>query len=288
MLRQPSFVSLRGLDYILENIMSEKLTMMAIYAHPDDEAFGTGGTLAKYAHEGVDVHLVTATLGEAGQVAQPTLKLTRPLSMLREEELRRACQTYGNINLHLLGYVDGQTAIVPISIAVYKLVKLIRQHQPQVVIGFGPDGIYGHFDHLVLHRWTTAAVEIAAHEGKWVDAGAAHQVAKFYHRVIPNEQVARMKTLMGSNSLTMDGGVPFPFVGYSSEQITTTINVRDYAQTKLDGIRCHASQLSPNMPYTQPDYDHSQDPDFNAESFILVQSTVNTDKPEVDLFAGLR
>ena len=68
--------------------MIDKLTLVAIFAHPDDEAFGTGGTLAKYAHEGVDVHLITATLGEAGQVANPDLTFTQPLSVVREQELR--------------------------------------------------------------------------------------------------------------------------------------------------------------------------------------------------------
>ncbi|MDM8519942.1 PIG-L deacetylase family protein [Anaerolineales bacterium HSG6] len=268
--------------------MTEQLSMMAIFAHPDDEAFGNGGSLAKYAHEGIDIHLVTATLGEAGQVADPDMISTRTLSVLREQELRCACQQYGDINLHLLGYIDGQTAIVPPSTAVYKIVKLLRLHKPQVVISFGPDGIYGHFDHLVIHRWSSAAIKLAAEPDKWLAAGKPYQVQKFYHRVMSQIQIDMMMEIMGRNFVPMDGSIPFPFVGYSPDQITTTIDVSDFAQVKLDGIRCHSSQLSPDLPYLQDDYDHTSDPMFTQETFILAESHVETELPETDLFAGLR
>ena len=126
--------------------MTDKLTLLAIFAHPDDEAFGSGGTLTKYAHEGVDVHLVKATRGEAGQVFDPDIRLTQPIGLLREQEMRNACATYGLSGLHFLGYMDGQTTIAPQSDAVYKVVKLLRQLKPQVVLSFGPEGVYGHYD----------------------------------------------------------------------------------------------------------------------------------------------
>ena len=119
--------------------MADKLTLMAIYAHPDDEAFGTGGTLTKYASEGVEVHLVTATLGEVGRIANPDINVDRPLGAWREQELRCACECYGIKMLHLLGYMDGQTTVVPQSGAVYKIVELLRAIKPQVVITFGPE-----------------------------------------------------------------------------------------------------------------------------------------------------
>ncbi|MDM8526881.1 PIG-L deacetylase family protein [Anaerolineales bacterium HSG24] len=268
--------------------MIEKLSMMAIFAHPDDEAFGNGGSLAKYAHEGIDMHLVTATLGEAGQVADPDMISTRTLSVLREQELRCACQQYGDINLHLLGYIDGQTAIVPPSTAVYKIVKLLRLHKPQVVISFGPDGIYGHFDHLVVHRWASAAITLAAEPEKWLAAGQPYQVQKFYYRVMPQTQIDAMIKVMGRNFVSMDGSIPFPLTGYSADQITTTVDVSAFAQAKLNGIRCHGSQLSPDFPYLKEDYDYTGDLMFTQETFILAESHVETDLPETDLFAGLR
>ncbi|MBN1220364.1 MAG: PIG-L family deacetylase [Anaerolineae bacterium] len=272
--------------------MPNKLTLAAIFAHPDDEAFGAGGTLAKYAGEGVDVHLITATLGEAGQVASPEITLTQPISALREHELRCACQHYG-IELHLLGYVDGQTTIVPQDAAVYKIVRLLRELKPQVVITFGPDGVYGHYDHLAVHRWATAAVQLSGQADCWPEAGPAHAVAKFYHRALPEEQVARMEQMMGHNYVLMES-VPFPFVGYPMEKITTIIDARDYAETKLKGILCHASQLAQDNPYRQTGFDLTTDPLFWQETFILVQSqpgirsAISTNRKEDDLFAGLR
>jgi LmbE family N-acetylglucosaminyl deacetylase len=273
--------------------MTEKLTLVAIFAHPDDEAFGTGGTLTKYAHEGMDVHLITATLGEAGEVANPDLTFTQPLSVVREQELRCACQHYGVKELHLLGYVDGQTTVVPQGTAVYKIVKLLRQVKPQVIISFGPDGIYGHYDHLAVHRWATAAVQFADEAKCWPEAGPVHTVAKFYHRALPEEQIAQMAKALGRTYVPMDG-VPFPFVGYLMEEITTVIDVRDYAELKLKGIRCHASQLTSDNPYQQEDFDLTATPLFWQETFILAQcqpnirSAIPTDHKEDDLFTGLR
>lgn len=272
--------------------MTDKLTLVAIFAHPDDEAFGTGGTLAKYAHEGVDVHLITATLGEAGQIANPELEFAHPISVVREQELRCACKRYGVKELHLLGYVDGQTTVAPQREAVYKIVKLLRQIKPQVVISFGPDGVYGHYDHLAIHRWATAAIKLAAENECWEDAGPVHEVSKFYHRALPQPQVDQMIESMGRDYVPMDGGVPFPFVGYPIEQITTTIDVSQHAMTKLRGIRCHASQLTPDA-YKDED-ENTLDEWLTQETFILAQcsadikATLSTQEKETDLFAGLR
>lgn len=269
--------------------MSDKLALMGIFAHPDDEAFGTGGTLAKYAHEGVEVHLVTATLGESGQLANPDLPLSEPLHILREQELRCACAQYGITQLHLLGYMDGQTAIVRPSAAVYKLVKLIRQYRPQVLVTFGPEGIYGHFDHLVVHRWSSAAFHLAADPNRWPEAGPPHQVAKLYYRGIPQTQITRMKEDFGRDFVWMDG-VPFPFMGYPDEQITTKIDVQAHVEAKLKGISCHASQLDPKLPYLHEDFDPLADPGFWQETFILAEHRLPSAPtlPETDLFAGLR
>lgn len=85
---------------------------MAVFAHPDDEAYGTGGTLARYAAEGVDVHVVTATRGEAGEIAEPDMATAANLPFVRERELRCACRAYGVQPPHFLEYMDGQLTIV--------------------------------------------------------------------------------------------------------------------------------------------------------------------------------
>lgn len=272
--------------------MTKKRTLVAIFAHPDDEAFGTGGTLAKYASEGVDVHLVIATRGEAGQIANPAVTPTRPMSLLREQELRRACECFGITQLHMLNYIDGQTALVPPSEAVLQIVRLLRSLKPQVVISFGPEGIYGHFDHLVVHRWSSAAVQLAAQAGYWPEAGPAHTVAKFYHRAMPQQQVDQMEEHVGRGAVSMDG-IPFPFVGYPMSQITTVIDARDHAQAKLNGIRCYQSQLSPETPMLEADFDPLANAWFWQETFILANANgklprLTGQEKEDDLFAGVR
>lgn len=271
--------------------MTNKPALVAIFAHPDDEAFGTGGSLTKYVKQGVDVHVVVATRGEAGAIANPAVEATQPMSLLREEELRRACACYGVEHLHLLGYVDGQTAIVPPSEAVFKLVKLLRQIKPQVVVTFGPEGIYGHFDHLVVHRWSTAAVQLAADSHHWPEAGSAHQVAKLYYRATQQAQVDQMTERFGRDVILMDG-IPFPFTGYPMEQITTVIDIRDYVEQKLSAIRCYASQFGPDTPILQNGFNPLSVPWFWQETFILAkhngaEPAPTNNQKEGDLFTGV-
>jgi LmbE family N-acetylglucosaminyl deacetylase len=269
--------------------LTNKLTLVAIYAHPDDEAFGSGGTLTKYAHEGIDVHLVMATRGEAGGSANPGVLVTRPMSLLREQELRQAAEYYGLAGLHFLDFMDGQTAIVPPSEAVFKIVRLLRQLKPQVVMSFGPEGVYGHFDHLVVHRWAAASVELAAQPERWPEAGPAHQILKLYYRATPEIQVEQMKERFGRTSVMMDG-IPFPFTGYPPEKITTIVDIQEVAPLKLKAIRCYASQIHPDMPYLKEDFEPLTIPWFWQETFILAKTfnILPGEIPENDLFAGIR
>jgi LmbE family N-acetylglucosaminyl deacetylase len=128
---------------------------MVILAHPDDESFPMGGTLAKTTAEGKHVHLVTATRGEAGIPG----KSATETAVLREAELRRACAELGVQQLTLLDYKDGTLANIPDSVGAKRLLILMRQSPPDVVVTFGPDGISGHPDHLAVYRWTTAAFD---------------------------------------------------------------------------------------------------------------------------------
>jgi hypothetical protein len=118
-------------------------------------------------------------------------------------------------------------------------------------------------------------------------------VAKFYHRAMPQEQVAQVKKVTGRSVVLMDG-IPFPFVGYPLEKITTIINVRDYAQNKLRGIRCHVSQIDPASPYLQESFELADNPWFWQETYILARHQsdlaldISPERKENDLFAGLR
>ena len=269
------------------------LTLMAIFAHPDDEAFGTGGSLTKYAAEGVDVYLVTATRGEAGQIAEPDLATPANLPTVREHELRCACENYGIHPPRLLDYVDGQLAIVHQGQAVGKLVRLIRELQPQVILTFGPDGIYGHYDHIAVHRWATIAVQMAADGDCFPDPEVCkpYQVSKLYYRALPEEQVAAMGQLTGGSQppAVMMDGVPFFFIGRPANEITTIIDVSDFVQTKLDGIRCHATQVGRHNRFADTPDEITRKEWFRHESFVLAYSAVGwPEGVETDLFTGIR
>jgi len=266
--------------------------LLAVFAHPDDEAFGVGGTLTKYAAEGCDVYLVTATRGEAGQIAEPDLATPASLPYVREQELRCACEVYGIHPPIFLDYVDGQLAVVHQGQAVGKLVRIIRELKPQVLITFGPDGVYGHYDHIAVHHWATIAVELAADPDCFPDqlstACEPHQVSKLYYRALSKEQVAALSDGDEPAAVMMDG-VPFRIIGRHPEEITTVIDVSDYAEQKLRGIRCHATQVGRHNRFTEAPDEVMRSPWFCRESFVLARSTVGWPVGvETDLFAGLR
>ena len=269
-----------------------RLTLLAVFAHPDDEAFSIGGTLSRYAAEGVDVHLVSATRGEAGEIRDPKLATKANLPQVREKELRCACETYGIHPPQFLDYVDGQLAIVNQGQAVGKLVRIIRELQPQVMVTYGPEGIYGHYDHIAIHRWTTIAFDLAADAGCYPDGTGTcspHQVSKLYYAVMPEEMLEAMSVNGRPPTVNMDG-VPFPMVGYKPEQINAVIDVREYFITKMAGLMCHATQIS--VEETPQDVEKlANSPLTHSEFFLLGKTAATVPQPagvETDLFAGLR
>ncbi len=268
------------------------LTLLAIFAHPDDEAFGVGGTLSKYACEGVDVYLVTATRGEAGQIAESDLATPSSLPYVRERELRCACEMYGIHPPRFLDYQDGQLPVVHQGQAVGKLVHLIRELRPEVVITFGPDGIYGHYDHIAVHRWATIAVNLAADPDCFPDqlAGACelHQVSKLYYRVLPMAQVASMADGDRPAAVMMDD-VPFYFIGRRPDEITALVDVSEYLDRKLAGIRCHTTQVGRRNRFADTPDEVKREPWFRREAYVLAHTSLGWPaRTETDLFADLR
>jgi LmbE family N-acetylglucosaminyl deacetylase len=267
--------------------MPEKHTLMAVFAHPDDEAFGVGGTLARYATAGHDVYLVTATRGEAGLIQRAAAATPANLPQVRERELRCACQVYGIHPPRLLDYVDGQLTIVHQGQAVGKIVRLIRELRPEVLITFGPDGIYGHYDHIAAHRWATIAVDLAADPDCFPDLDYCqpHQVSKVYYGVLTEGQLQAFAGGEQRPAVMMDG-VPFRFVAYPEDEVTTVIDVGEVVEQKLAGIACHATQVADD---TRSGWAEARGlPWFRRESYILARSTVGQPTTvETDLLAGL-
>ena len=166
--------------------------MLAILAHPDDETFGLGGTLALYAKRGVAVHLICATRGEAGTVSPEFLERYSSIADLRVAELNCAAEQLRLEKVHFLDYRDSgmvgtednehpnALTQAPLEEVVATLVDYIRRLRPQVVITFDPVGGYGHPDHIAVHKATVKAYEAAADPELFPDAGSPFQSQKLY------------------------------------------------------------------------------------------------------------
>lgn len=191
--------------------------LMVIVAHPDDESFPIGGTIAKTVAEGGEVMLITATRGEAGIPGMKPDEAGR----LRERELRAACEALGVKALRFLDYVDGTLDQVEAHAAIEQLIALMRAFRPDAIITFGPEGISGHPDHVTVHHWASAAFERARRAG-W---------ARRLYYITPSAATAQ------------GCGVP-----PSSEQVSGAvafIDVGAHRVTKVRAMQCHVSQQPP-------------------------------------------
>jgi len=136
--------------------------LLGVFAHPDDETFCAGGTFARYAEQGAEIMVVSATRGQAGQIRDAAAGNRRTIAAVREAELRLACERLGITKVRCLDHVDGTLADAEFSALVDEVAEVICQFRPDVVITFGPDGGYGHPDHVTISAVTTAACQRAA------------------------------------------------------------------------------------------------------------------------------
>jgi LmbE family N-acetylglucosaminyl deacetylase len=286
---------------------SHRFTLMAVFAHPDDETFGTGGSLARYgADPEVRVVLVCATKGEAGEISDLKLATPENLGKVREGELRCACRVLGVDDLFFLGYRDSGMAGTPENLeahalvmanfdeAVGQIVAHTRREKPDVVVTFDESGGYGHPDHIAIHYHTTAAFTAAADPTQYpeqIEAGLQpHQTRKLYYTAIPHRffraVVAKMQEL--------DMEVPQRYldrleqpIGLPDEACTTDIYVKEYWDTKRAAMDCHATQLHPDSIFAALPPDVMRE--LSAwECFQLAESDVGEDGEVHDLLAGLR
>ena len=139
--------------------------LLGVFAHPDDETFCAGGTFARYAGEGAEIMVVSATRGQAGQIRDAAAGNRRTIAAVREAELRLACERLGVTKVRCLDHVDGTLADAGFPALVDEVAEVIGEFGPDVVITFGPDGGYGHPDHATISAATTAACQRAAGPG---------------------------------------------------------------------------------------------------------------------------
>ncbi len=269
--------------------MNHILRLMCILAHPDDESMGTGSTLAKYAAQGVETYLLTATRGEKGWFGdEKDYPGPTALGKLRQKELVAAANVLNLRQVYFLDYIDGELNQADPNEAVEKITHYLRLVRPQVVITFGPDGAYGHPDHIAISQFTTAAVVSAADcNGVEPDHLPPHRVTKLYYMMDTQELWKAVEDTVGEISMQVNGTLRKP-VMWNDWAITTRIDGKGYWQTALKAVLCHKSQLTEWGDLTR----FSDEQNYRLwgdRTYYRAFSLINGSHGlEDDLFAGLR
>lgn len=293
----------------------EPLRLLAVHAHPDDEASKGSAMMASYVASGVEVMVATCTGGERGDIQNPALvgdpHAARDMGGARRLEMAKAAKILG-IKHQWLGFTDSGLpegdplpalpancfALKPLEIAAAPLVRLVRRFRPHVIISYDENGGYPHPDHIMAHKVTVEAFHAAGDPEKYPGTGPAWEPSKLYYDLAFNPQ--RFRAL---HYALEEAGLASPYAerlaawleadteGHtppvSKHPTTTQIDCGDYFETRDDALRAHATQVDPDgffFAVSAP----MQRKVWPWEDYSLIESRVPTTEPENDLFAGLR
>ena len=285
--------------------MPDRLCLLSVHAHPDDEASKGAPTVAKYHADGVRTVLVCCTGGEEGDILNPAMdtpEVRADIGRIRMAELKASTDIIGYDETVLLGYRDSgmpdseanrnpaSFAQASLHEAVERLVAVIRHERPQVIITYGDDHAgYPHPDHIRVHDISIRAFHSAGDPDSYKEAGSPFAPAKLYYSVWP---ASRFK-LIHAKYLELGMESPFDEKWLAriehEETYTTTIDIDGYQQVRAEALKAHATQVDPNSPFwfgLPPDALR----EINAtENFLLAHSRVGpTEVTEDDLFEGVR
>jgi len=274
--------------------------LLGAFAHPDDEGI-VSGALLQYSTSGVETGLVCATRGEVGEIADPALATPENLGQVREGEMRAAAEVLGVHNLWFLDYRDSGMAGTPENAdarafaqasaaeVVGKLVKIIREFRPQVIITFDESGAYGHPDHIAIYRYTTSAFHAAADAVQYPDLGPAHSVSKLYYSSFPRSALRAIGEWMSTQNYEGSfSGLDPEKLGIPDEQISVWLNVEPWREQKDRSRSMHRTQLDPNNLMAKIPEEIQQNW-RSHECYQLAASRVGPDVPgENNLFARIQ
>jgi N-acetyl-1-D-myo-inositol-2-amino-2-deoxy-alpha-D-glucopyranoside deacetylase len=279
---------------------------MTVHAHPDDEAIYTGGILAHYSSLGVRTSLVTCTRGEEGQIGVADLKTSDNagrLGDLREAELRCSIRALGISSYYQLGYRDSGVQGSPsnkhpdsfyqadISEAIGRLVRIVRQERPDVLVSYDEKGDYGHPDHVKAHKITSAAFQYAGDDRAYPEMREPCQPRKLYYCYLrPSLRLKAMREMRERGIKT-----PLDEPGFDEGQFRddprarTVVDAVSSLQRKLEALLCHRTQVDIYGPIISLPQEFLRE-FAGYESFILAKSLVaalGEDEAETDLFRGI-
>lgn len=276
--------------------MTKQRTLMVVHAHPDDEVFSTGGIIAKYAAQGYRVVVVYGTRGEAGEMHDPDLDPADAIPRLgeiREREVRAAAAILGVTDLYFLGYRDSgmkdsepnqnpaNFMNAPFDEATDRLVAIMRETEPQVMVTYDEEGGYGHPDHVMTHRVTVAAFRRGAAE----PGGPRKLYFAARSREGFGRQIAGLKTL-GLSIPWIKDDFKIDEYGVPDSEITAHIDIGAYAPLKRHALAVHRTQIQSDFFYLSLP-DEAMQQFSNMEYFIRAHPPAQSDEREDDLFAGI-
>jgi len=243
-------------------------SLLFSFAHPDDETFLVAGIACLYREQGVRLALVTATLGELGRCGDPPVCSREELPAVRARELHAAAHLLGLGVPTLLGYRDQELSNAPPMEIRQKLVGVIREHRPQVVVTFDPNGSNAHPDHIAISRFTSDAVAAAGDRRWFPEAGAAHQVRRLVWT-----PPSRPWLFARSGNLVAQPGVDFAF------------DISPWSARKAEALRLHRTQHlnTARVFFSQPDVDRL----LGLETFRQAFGPPLRERPSHDLFEGI-
>jgi LmbE family N-acetylglucosaminyl deacetylase len=276
--------------------MADPLTLLAVHAHPDDEASSTGGVLAACSDAGIRTVVVTCTNGEFGD-APGGVKPgedghdAQAVAQLRLAELRESCKILGVTDLETLGYHDSGMpdwdykdrpdafCNIPAGEVSGRIGALIERYRPQVVITYDPDGLYQHPDHVHAARMALAA------------AAATGIPAKVYLTAMRGSDWQKVWEALRAAGVDVPAGPAadperIRQLAAAEQRITTTVDIRAVLSRKREALLAHRSQITDSW-FSKIPAEVAQDA-FGRESFIRASDTTGVPLPENDLFAGLR
>lgn len=281
----------------------QRLSLLSVHAHPDDEASKGASTVAKYHAAGVHTVLVTCTGGEAGDILNPAMdrpEVRSDLPAIRLRELARAAEIIGYDVVELLGYRDSGMPDMPenshaeafanadLDEAVGRLVAIIRRERPHVIVTYGDDQSgYPHPDHLRVHDITVPAFERAGDPDAYPGHGDPWQPLKLYYSVWSRRRVE------ATHRRLLELGLESPFDEKwferpsQDDRITTSVDVAGYADARLDALLAHETQIDPASPFWFALPREEQETVHPYEDYVLARSLVESTVPEDDLFAGV-
>lgn len=216
-------------------------TVLAVFAHPDDESLACGGTLARLVDAGARVVLMCGSRGESGSISDPALVASEDLAAVRTRELREAAAVLGISDVIVLSHPDGDLRWDDVPEFHDEIVEAVKTYQPAAVITFAEDGLYWHLDHIGVHERTYTAVKSFGH-----DAPPLYYVTM--PKGIMKNVVEAAHAKGGAPPDSSFWGIEPDAFGDEAIPATFAIDVRDWIPRKLEALRRHRTQMGASNP----------------------------------------